>query len=60
LDAICLKAMNRSPSDRYFSAKLLAEDIDKRLADEPVSTYREAFSVRARRWGRKHRRLRRH
>ncbi|WZO95925.1 protein kinase [Isosphaeraceae bacterium EP7] len=55
LEAICLKAMAKAPGARYASAADLALEIRKYLADEPVSVYREPFSVRAGRWARRHR-----
>ncbi len=36
LDAICRRAMARETADRYPSAKLLAEDLDRWMADEAV------------------------
>jgi serine/threonine-protein kinase len=57
LEAICLKAMALKPEDRYTTAKGLAEDVEKWLADEPVEAWREPFRIRARRWGRRHRAL---
>jgi serine/threonine-protein kinase len=56
LQAICLKAMALVPSDRYPSARALAEDVDRWLADEPVTAYRAAWHERLARWGRRHRR----
>ena len=41
LAAICRKAMEKRPEDRYPSAQALAGDIQHWLADEPVSAYRE-------------------
>ena len=55
LDAICRKAMSLNPSDRYASALDLADDLDRWIADEPVSAYRESWRVRLARWGRRHR-----
>ncbi len=55
LEAICLKAMSRKPADRYESARSLAADVEKYLADEPVSAYREPWTTRLRRWTKKHR-----
>jgi serine/threonine protein kinase len=55
LEAICLKAMARRPEDRYGSARALAEDLERWLADEPVSAWREPVSIRARRWARRNR-----
>ncbi len=55
LEAICLKAMNRDPEQRYGSPKALAQDLERWLADEPVSAYQDPLSVRFRRWQRRHR-----
>lgn len=52
LDAIIHKALEKEPADRYQSAALLAEDLRRRLAGDPVVARR--FDAR-RRW----RRLRR-
>ena len=35
LEAICLKALRKSPEDRYLSASELAQDMQRWLADEP-------------------------
>lgn len=48
LEAICLKAMQTRPEDRYDSAARLAEDVEHWLADEPVSIWREPVSQRLR------------
>jgi serine/threonine-protein kinase len=57
LEAVCGRAMAAKPEDRYRSARALAEDVQRWLADEPVSAYREPLAERARRWGRRHRSL---
>jgi serine/threonine-protein kinase len=54
LEAICLKAMALKAEDRYASARALADDVEHWLADEPVSTFREPWRVRAGRWARRH------
>lgn len=54
LEAICLQAMQREQTARYATAEELARDIEKWLADEPVSAYREPIVMQARRWMRKH------
>ncbi|MGO9464529.1 MAG: tetratricopeptide repeat protein, partial [Isosphaeraceae bacterium] len=54
LDAVCRRAMALLPSRRYPSALALAEDIERWLADEPVSAWQEPAVVRARRWLRRH------
>lgn len=54
LEAICRKAMALHPLDRYRTATALAEDVERWLADEPISAYGEPFRTRAGRWMRKH------
>ena len=36
LDAVCVKAMQRIPEDRYASPRALADDVERWMADEPV------------------------
>jgi tetratricopeptide (TPR) repeat protein/tRNA A-37 threonylcarbamoyl transferase component Bud32 len=55
LEAICLKAMALMPEDRYGSCRALAEDLERWMADEPVSAWREPVTRRARRWARRNR-----
>jgi serine/threonine protein kinase len=57
LEAICLKAMALKPADRYATPKALAEDIERWMADERVTAWREPFAVRAGRWMRRHKTL---
>jgi tetratricopeptide (TPR) repeat protein len=57
LEAVCLKAMALKPEARYGSARDLAADVERWLADEPVSAYREPWSVRLGRWARRFRTL---
>jgi serine/threonine-protein kinase len=57
LEAICNKAMTLEPNDRYASAQDLAADVQRWLADEPVTTDREPWTERARRWARRNRPL---
>jgi formylglycine-generating enzyme required for sulfatase activity/tRNA A-37 threonylcarbamoyl transferase component Bud32 len=54
LEAVCRKAMALSPDDRYPSPQALAEDLEKYLADEPVTAYREPLGARLARWRRRH------
>ena len=55
LEAACLKAMSLEPENRYQSPRALADDIERWMADEPVSALREPLSLKVRRWARKHR-----
>ncbi|MCI0685052.1 MAG: serine/threonine protein kinase [Gemmataceae bacterium] len=55
LEAICLKAMALRPQDRYASPRLLAEDVEAWMADEPVSAWPEPWTQRLMRWARRHR-----
>jgi serine/threonine protein kinase/tetratricopeptide (TPR) repeat protein len=57
LEAICLKAMMLKPGDRYATPRLLADDIEHWLADEPVSAWPEPWTVKAQRWLSRHRTL---
>ena len=57
LEAICIKAMATKIKDRYATARELAEDIERWLADEPVSAWQEPVHIRVRRWIRNHQRL---
>ena len=42
---------------RYASPRELADDMERWLADEPVTAYREPWLTRSARWGRKHKTL---
>ncbi|HWE38060.1 MAG TPA: serine/threonine-protein kinase [Isosphaeraceae bacterium] len=55
LEAVCLKALEKRPEDRYQDVADLAADVRRWLADEPVSAYREPAGVRLGRWARRHR-----
>jgi serine/threonine protein kinase/formylglycine-generating enzyme required for sulfatase activity len=55
LEAVCQKAMELAPEERYGSAHDLAADVERWLADEPVSAWREPLATRLIRWGRRHR-----
>ena len=54
LDAICCRAMAVEPSHRYPSPLGLATEIERWLADEPVSAWCDPWPDRARRWLRRH------
>jgi tetratricopeptide (TPR) repeat protein len=55
LEAVCLKSMALSPEERYPSARELAEEMERWLADEPVRAYPEPAAERLRRWTRRRR-----
>ena len=55
LEAICLKAMALRSEDRYATCHALADDLDRWMADEPVTAWREPVARRARRWARRNR-----
>ncbi len=55
LEAVVLKAMARNPEERYGTARALADDIERWMADEPTSARRERFDERARRCMRRRR-----
>ena len=54
LEAIALKALAKNKDDRYASALDLAHDIEAWLADEAVSCFEDSWTVRARRWTKRH------
>ena len=55
LNAICMKAMELQPENRYSSAAGMADDIEHWLADEPVSAMSDTMTDRAFRWVRRNR-----
>jgi serine/threonine protein kinase len=55
LEAVCKKAMASRGEDRYDSCRALADDIERWMADEPVTAWREPLLRRARRWRKRHR-----
>src|SRR5262249_11153001 len=57
LEAVCLKAMATRPENRYATARALAEDIERWMAEEPVAAWREPLARRARRWAKRNRTL---
>jgi serine/threonine protein kinase len=54
LDAICMRAMEAQPEDRYPSARALADDLENWLADEPVTAHQESRVQKVARWARRH------
>lgn len=57
LEAICLKAIAKTPQDRYASARELGDEIRRYLADEPIAVLPDSMMARLGRWGRRNRTL---
>jgi WD40 repeat protein/serine/threonine protein kinase len=55
LEAVCCKAMVLRAADRYASARELADEVERWLADEPVRAWPEPWTVKMRRWTNRHR-----
>ena len=55
LEAVCLKAMALRPEDRYGSPRLLAEELERWMADEPVTAWSEPWTRTLLRWLTRHR-----
>jgi eukaryotic-like serine/threonine-protein kinase len=54
LEAVCLKAMSKDPAGRYATATELAQEVQRYVADEPVSAYPEPWTRKLQRWARRH------
>jgi serine/threonine-protein kinase len=57
LEAVALKALAKDPARRYADAAELGRDVQRWLADEPVSACREPLTVRLARFARRHKPL---
>jgi eukaryotic-like serine/threonine-protein kinase len=55
LEAVCKKAIAHRPADRYASPKARSDDIERWMADEPVTAWHEPFARSARRWANRNR-----
>jgi hypothetical protein len=55
LEAICLKAMSLKPENRYSSPRVLADELERWLAEEPVQAHRETATETLGRWARRNR-----
>jgi eukaryotic-like serine/threonine-protein kinase len=55
LDAIVLKALARSPEQRYASASALADDLQRHLSDEPVEARPDSVAYRTGKYALRHR-----
>jgi len=54
LETIVLKAIGKHPSERYASARELADDLNRFLRDEPIRARRTTPIQRVRKWFRRH------
>jgi hypothetical protein len=57
LETIVLKAIAKSPVDRYATAQALADDLERWLDDRPIIARRPTLVEHAARWQRRHRGL---
>jgi serine/threonine protein kinase/type II secretory pathway pseudopilin PulG len=54
LETIVLKAIAKSPGERYATAQELADDLGRFLKDEPIRARRPTAPQRVRKWARRH------
>jgi tetratricopeptide (TPR) repeat protein len=54
LDAIVAKALEKKPQDRYASVEAFANDIERHLAEEPITARRRSMGYVARKFLRRH------
>jgi serine/threonine protein kinase len=57
LETMVLKAMARSPADRYATAQQLADDLRRFLENRPILARRPTLLQRVRKWRQRHRAL---
>ncbi len=55
LDTIVLKAISKSPHERYATAQEMADDLRRFLDDQPIQARRPTVLQRVRKWVRRHR-----
>ncbi|ADB18112.1 serine/threonine protein kinase [Pirellula staleyi DSM 6068] len=55
LETITLKALAKSPSDRYASAREMCDDLQRYLSDLPIRARKPTLLERVSKWGRRHR-----
>jgi eukaryotic-like serine/threonine-protein kinase len=55
LETIILKAMARTPAERYTTAQEMADDLRRFLEDRPILARRPTMLDRLRKWSRRHR-----
>lgn len=54
LEAICLKALEKDPADRYDSVNAMVQDLSAYRTGRPISVYRASALVRLMRWRDRH------
>jgi hypothetical protein len=54
LETIILKAVSKSPSDRYATAQEFADDLHRFLEYQPIRARRPTVAQRLRKWARRH------
>jgi serine/threonine protein kinase len=54
LETIVLKSLEKNPADRYATAKEFADELKRYLDDRPIHAKRPSFTLRARKWFRRH------
>jgi WD40 repeat protein len=54
LETIVLKAIAKSPAERYGTARELGDDLRRFLEDKPIQARRPTLVQRLRKWGRRH------
>jgi serine/threonine protein kinase len=55
LETIVLKAMEKSPADRYATAQEMADDLRRYLEDKPIRARRPSILARLQKWSWRHR-----
>ena len=54
LETICMKCLEKDPSDRYLSAGAVAEDLESWLAGKPIRARRSGTLEQIKKWARRH------
>jgi serine/threonine protein kinase len=55
LETIVLKAIGKTPAERYATAQEVADDLQRFLEDKPILAKRPTFREKATKWARRHR-----